>query len=66
MSRSVKLSEVNEAAEECITKLVREEMHVCALTIITLPECDGMSMDFLFAQPSHGEYLEDITKEVSG
>jgi len=33
-------------------------------TIITLPECDGMTDEFLFLQPSHGEYLEELTKEL--
>ena len=31
--------------------------------VISLPECDGMDMEFLFDQPSHGEYLEDISYE---
>jgi hypothetical protein len=43
-----------------------KDMHVTADTIITLADCDGMNMEFLFLQPSHGEYLEDITKEVHG
>lgn len=40
------------------------DKHVVADTIITLHECDGMTPEFLFHQPSHGEYLEEITKEV--
>ena len=64
--RSVHMSEVNKAAEECITKMLREEMHVCALTVIDLEQCDGMTMEFLFSQPAHAvaEYLEGVSKEV--
>lgn len=40
------------------------EHHVTADTIITLHECDGMTDEFLFLQPSHGEYLEELTKEL--
>jgi len=44
-------------------KLSGKDLHVTADVVISLPECDGMNMEFLFAQPSHGEYLEDISYE---
>ena len=42
-----------------------KDLHVTADTIITLHECDGMTEEFLFLQPSHGEWLEEVAKEVS-
>lgn len=42
----------------------RALLHGTADIIITLPECDGMTEEFLFNQPSHGEYLEELTEEV--
>lgn len=74
MSRSVSMKDVvrleqqsiNEAAELCIRNMLREELHVTALTVLSLPDCDGMTEEFLLNQPPHlvGEYLEEITKEV--
>ena len=65
MSRSVKLSEVNEAAEECITQLVREKMHTCAITVLTLSELDGMTMEGLFDNHVNGMiFLEELSLEV--
>jgi hypothetical protein len=41
------------------------DKHVVADTVITLHECDGMTLEFLFLQPSHGEFLEELSEEVS-
>jgi hypothetical protein len=58
---------VNEAANRCITNMLREEMHVTALTIVSLPECDGMTAEFLLSQPLEAieEYINGVTEEVS-
>jgi len=48
-----------------IKRVKRAHLHGTASTIITLCECDGMTEEFLFNQPSHGEWLEEISKEVS-
>lgn len=45
-------------------KLNGKDLHVTADTIISLPECDGMTEEFLFNQPSHSEWLEEVSKEV--
>lgn len=44
----------------------RAEMHGTAETIITLSDIDGMSADFLFAQPAHAvaSFIEDVVEEV--
>ena len=47
-----------------IKRANRAHLHTTADTIIDLPDLDGMTEEFLFNQPSHGEYLEEITKEV--
>lgn len=74
MARSVNMRDVmrmeqesvNQAAELCIRNMKREELHGTAITVITLPDCDGMTMEFLFSQPAHAvaEYLEGVSKEV--
>ena len=47
-------------------RLKKELAHVTADTIISLNECDGMTMEFLFHQPASavGEYLIEMTEEV--
>lgn len=52
-------------ARRMFDKAFREELHVTADTVISLHECDGMTPEFLFNQPSHGEYLEELTEEVA-
>lgn len=49
MARSVRLSEVNEAAEECITKMIREEIHVTALCVCEFP--DGWTLEDIGNDP---------------
>ena len=58
--------EVRQLAEDWVTKMIREDLHGVALCIVSLPECDGMTSEFLFAQPASAvaEYLEAISKEV--
>jgi hypothetical protein len=43
------------------TETRREQLHVTADTVITLHDCDGMTEEFLFNQPSHGEWLEEVS-----
>ena len=64
--RSKYIEDVNKLAEDCVTKMIREDMHTTALCVISLPECDGMTPEFLFAQPKEAvaEYIEAIAEEV--
>jgi hypothetical protein len=64
--RSKYIEDVNKLAEDCVTKMIREELHTTALCVVSLPECDNMTMDYLFAQPAPAvaEYLEAISNEV--
>lgn len=64
--RSMYIEDVNKLAEDCIIKMIREDLHTTALTVISLPECDGMTPEFLFSQPASavGEYLINLSEEV--
>ena len=61
MARSINMRDVvrleqesvDAAAELCIRNMKREELHGTALTVLSLPECDGMSEEFLLNQPPH-------------
>lgn len=57
---------VDEAAELCITNMKREELHGTALTVLSLPECDGMTAEYLLSQPLEviEEYINNVTEEV--
>jgi hypothetical protein len=50
---------------KCYTVVVKRKTDVVADTVITLHECDGMTAEFLFHQPSHGQYLEELSEELS-
>jgi len=43
---------------------LREALHRVADVVVDLEQCDGMTMEFLFNQPSHGEWLTEISEEV--
>jgi len=64
--RSTYIEDVNKLAEDCVTKMIREELHNTALRVVSLPDCDNMTMEYLFAQPAPAvaAYLEAITEEA--
>lgn len=43
-------------------QMKKEAMHVTAPTVVTLSDKDGMTDEFLFNQPSHGGWLEEVTQ----
>jgi len=49
MARSIRVDEINEAAEECITNMIREELHVTAITVREFP--DGWTLEDLAPDP---------------
>jgi len=48
-----------------IKRVKRAHLHGTASIVLDLSDLDGMTEEFLFNQPSHGEWLEEVTKEVS-
>jgi hypothetical protein len=57
---------IDEAAEQCITNMIREELHGTAIIVLSLPEYDGMSAEYLLSQPLEviEDYINDVVEEV--
>lgn len=58
---------VDDVTAKAIRAKAREDMHVTADIVISLPDCDGMSEEFLLNQPmpAIAEYLEELSEEAS-
>jgi hypothetical protein len=46
--------------------MIREELHGTAIIVLSLPEYDGMSAEYLLSQPLEviEDYINDVVEEV--